>query len=384
MANSDELLKVLQNGEKAYVDEVYSKCFNDQVQNITCPQIKGYLADKSEQLRQAVYDNYREFLAITRRLEEIEQDFMTIHTQFNAIGTELDELNQHYATEMKEQQQKLDKLVKERSAFLNITAGESSDKNDISSRVPQLRKDIETILDAPALLQVYLSQWNFDECIKIHDQVKKLLADNTCLKNVLKGHIALIQFEEMIDHIVEKLQKRLFDLSLSTRQTVVIINHLKKVTNEEKAMRIFLDARSEVTKERVSREMGGESVVSATQDVCLFAFGLIKSTNTIFTTAFTTAPLSCFSSWNISMTNFVLSSVEKRVCNKEVKQNAVKIECVDKILTLYNKNIPEKLSLIFIVKKYLTNIVRSLSKSKDDVDPKIIKKLAENGFVFTF
>ncbi|EDR24929.1 hypothetical protein EDI_174570 [Entamoeba dispar SAW760] len=380
---AEELIQQLKENEKGYIDDIYKNHSHQQIENTTLQQLKGFLADKSDELKQAVYDNYQEFLAITRRLEEIEQDFMTIHTQFNAIGTELDELNQHYATEMREQQSKLDKLITERSSFLNISNSLNSENNDMTSKIPQLRNDIKYILDAPSLLQVYLSQWNFDECIKIHDNVRNLLNKNNDLKNVLKGHVALDQFEEMIDHIVDKLKKRLFDLSLSSRQTVVIINHLKKVTNEEKAMLIFLDARTKTAKERIERELHSENLSLVTQNVCSFAFPLIKSTHSVFITSFPVAPTSCFASWNISLINFVMNSLEKKIANKEVKQNSIKVDCVDKIITLYDI-VPQELSLVFIVRKYLSNIVRSLSKSKDEIDPKMIQKLTSHGFGFPF
>ncbi|EKE40359.1 hypothetical protein ENUP19_0240G0008 [Entamoeba nuttalli] len=380
---AEELIQQLKENENGYIDDIYKNHSHQQIENTTLQQLKGFLADKSDELKQAVYDNYQEFLAITRRLEEIEQDFMTIHTQFNAIGTELDELNQHYATEMREQQSKLDKLITERSSFLNISNSLNNENNDMTSKIPQLRKDIKYILDAPSLLQVYLSQWNFDECIKIHDNVRHLLNKNNDLKNVLKGHVALDQFEEMIDHIVDKLKKRLFDLSLSSRQTVVIINHLKKVTNEEKAMLIFLDARTKTAKERIERELHSENLSLVTQNVCSFAFPLIKSTHSVFVTSFPVAPTSCFASWNISLINFVMNSLEKKIANKEVKQNSIKVDCVDKIITLYDI-VPQELSLVFIVRKYLSNIVRSLSKSKDEIDPKMIQKLTSHGFGFPF
>ncbi|BFU20470.1 hypothetical protein EHI8A_029620 [Entamoeba histolytica HM-1:IMSS-B] len=380
---AEELIQQLKENEKGYIDDIYKNHSHQQIENTTLQQLKGFLADKSDELKQAVYDNYQEFLAITRRLEEIEQDFMTIHTQFNAIGTELDELNQHYATEMREQQSKLDKLITERSSFLNISNSLNNENNDMTSKIPQLRNDIKYILDAPSLLQVYLSQWNFDECIKIHDNVRHLLNKNNDLKNVLKGHVALDQFEEMIDHIVDKLKKRLFDLSLSSRQTVVIINHLKKVTNEEKAMLIFLDARTKTAKERIERELHSENLSLVTQNVCSFAFPLIKSTHSVFVTSFPVAPTSCFASWNISLINFVMNSLEKKIANKEVKQNSIKVDCVDKIITLYDI-VPQELSLVFIVRKYLSNIVRSLSKSKDEIDPKMIQKLTSHGFGFPF
>ena len=387
MTTAEGTLSLLrENGEEDFINRLYKNHDHRTVENGTLQLLKGYLADKSDELKDAVYENYKEFLKITRSLEEIEQDFMKIRTQFNSIGTELDELDHRYASEMKQKQKDLDDQIKKKAQFLNITSSKvSSNTEDIETtdKIKQFREDIKYILDAPSLLQVYLAQWDFAKCIAVHDKVKGMLKENIALKNVLKGHAALDEFEEKIKDIVEKLQKRLYDLSLSQKQTVIIIDHLRKVTSEDQSMLIFLAARSQTAKDRIDRELRGENLSIVTQNVCSFAFPLIKTTHGVFTAAFPKAPASCFAGWNISLVNYVMQNLAKKISSKENKQNAIKADCIDRILTLY-EIIPQELSLIFIVRKYLSTICQTLSKSRDEIDPKMIQKLMANGLTLPF
>ena len=381
--NADSVVAFLKEKGNGFIEELYSKSSHQQIENTILHQLKGFLGEKSEELKKQVYENYKEFLLITKSLEEIEQDFMTIRTQFNSIGTELDELNQHYVSEMKEQQQKLDKLIKEREKFLNIKSGKTNEEDEMEKKIKELREQIRIILDAPSLLQVYLSQWNFEECIKIHQQVNNLLNENSDLKNALKGHVALDEFYRMIDDIIEKLQKRLDDLSLSQKQTNKIIGYLQQLTNVDKAMLIFLDARSKTAKEKIDKELLSNNISLVTQNICMFAFRLIKTTHSIFTTSFPSAPSSCFTSWNVTITNYVMETLENKITSNDNKQNSIKVDCIDKILTAY-EIIPQELSLIFIVRKYLSNIAVTLSTIHDEIDSKMIQKLRDNGLTLPF
>ncbi|KAL7714946.1 hypothetical protein QTN25_007668 [Entamoeba marina] len=208
------LFSQIQNeGETEYVNGIYSNNSHAKIRDAILPQIKVLLADKSDELKQAVFENYQEFLSITRALEEIEQDFLKIHTQFSSMGSELDELNQHFASELNEQQVKLHKLMDEKSNIIKVNCGriddeKDSDKKEILQKVSKLRDNIVFILDAPVLLEVHLSQWNFDQCICILDKVNNIMKEEPILKTVLKGHAALQNFDKMIDIIIQKLQKK--------------------------------------------------------------------------------------------------------------------------------------------------------------------------------
>ncbi|KAL7714947.1 hypothetical protein QTN25_007669 [Entamoeba marina] len=151
-------------------------------------------------------------------------------------------------------------------------------------------------------------------------------------------------------------------------------------------MMILLDSKAKTAKDRVLREMQVPNISILTQNVCAFIFPLIRNTWVDFSASFGTDgnALSCIMAWNVSLLNYTLELLEKRISNKDNKQNTVKVECIMKINALYKVNIPQELSLPFIVRKYLSNIVKGLSKSKEDDDRHIIQQLNSIGFTPSF
>ena len=370
-----------------YVADLYKTSSHAKVREAVLPQLRATLADRSEELKQAVYENYQDFLTTTHAVEKVEADLLEIHELLNAVGSTLEELNHHFANELNEQQAKLSKLLERKacelaaSGFLprdeTAAGAPAEDAAALAERRRAMLASVVFVLDAPARLDISLSQWDFKACVELIEGVRRLRTSDALPRNALKGHDALRQFEAMEARVAEKLKQRLSDMSLSAGQTRQIVGHLQRVTSDERALAILLESRREQAAARVGKELRDATPSGVAQEVCGFAFRLMRSTWDDVQACFghDGAALSAVLAWSVELLNSVLAGVVARV-SQEVQSNALKVAAVTTVHSLYNATIPKELACAFLVRRHLTPLVASLQKPVATADKEALVALS--------
>lgn len=223
-------------------------------------QVKDMADDASSRLKRNVYENYSLFIESSKEISNLKNEMRTLNTlieqQQDCLNKLLDQLNKNTLI-----QENLDRPKFGRPTF------------ELNDMPEDMLEEIEPnwLKKVPEDLDILIAQHEFEEGVELAKKVKRHLQDYPSVKADLRFKIDS-KLEELVN-------------SISSKPAVMSIKLLRELNMSSRAVKIYLNKRSSLLRERLKRENLEPTLQSVAKISSIF-FKIIAETCQEFRRAF--------------------------------------------------------------------------------------------------